>query len=301
MKWMCLIVLTVLVSCSWGGRSDGLTECPNEVLVIDDSAAIVTASLSKSFPALPDSEPMFNVRSISRSDFKSLEMYRPLIVRISINPKQKHTEIAYSNNMYAREQIVVTLRAASYTQLQRDLASQRLTRLLHQQVIKRESMRMKAERRNPLADSVKRSFGISIAIPPIVTRIKHSHDFVWLSSADGEYTFNLCFYRSENRDSVMRENIKGQSDSQYMVTTPQTTLIRHRHIEQTEVTEHRGLWHMQGDAMGGSYLSFAFNSHGDGQKIVAEVFVYAPSRSKRDLMREAEAVLTTIFMDKNHS
>lgn len=295
MKWTWLFLIVMLASCSWGGRRDGLSDCPGEVLVVDDSAGIVAAMLSRPYLALTDSEPEFDVISKQSSKLQSLDRYRPLIVRTDIGQKWKRTAVAYTNNMYAREQTVVTLRASSYDRLRRDLSPQRLASLLNGQIIRREANKLRTEQKNHLARNVKREFNLDIALPPIITLAKQGQDFLWLSSADGEFTLNFCFYRSENRDSVMQQNIKGQTDRQYMTTVANSVLSRQRHIGSVALTERRGLWRMEGDAMGGCYLQYAFLNPNDGRPIVAEAFVYAPQRKKRDLIRLAEASLQTMF------
>lgn len=293
------MLIAVMASCSWGGKRDGLSDCPGEVLVVDDSAGTVAAMLSHEYPALTDSEPEFDVISLRSDELQSLDRYRPLIVRTDIGAHCRRTEVAYTNNMYAREQTVVTLRAQSYDRLRRDLSPQRLTSLLHKQIIRREAHKLRTEQKNHLARQVKREFHIDIALPPIITLAKQGDDFLWLSSADGEFTLNFCFYRSLNRDSVMQQNIKGQTDQQYMTTVGGTTLSRQRRIGSIAVSERRGLWQMHGDAMGGCYLQFAFENPNDHRPIVAEAFVYAPQRKKRDLMRLAEASLQTMFQGES--
>jgi len=295
MRLIWLFLALSLASCSWHGRQSGLEGCTGEALVVADSGGIVAGLLQKSFPALPDSEPQFDVTSIASDEFGGLDRYRPLIIRADIAPRYSRTEIAFRGDVYAKGQTVATLRSPSYARLRRDLATGRLTKLLHSQVVRREAARLKAGRQNTLGKKVRQMFGIGISLPPIITLSKQGDNFIWLSSADGEATLNFCFYRSERRDSVMRRNIHGRTDAQFMATVPQTTLHRQRQIGRTVATERRGLWRMEGDAMGGPYLSVAFASPADGQTVVAEAFVYAPQRKKRDLIRLAEASLLTMF------
>jgi len=295
MKWTWLLLVVLVASCSWGGRRDGLSDCPGEVLVVDDSAAIVASMLSAPYPALPDSEPQFDVVSKSSSELQSLDRYRPLIVRADVGAQWQRTAVSYAVDKYAEGQTVVTLRSPSYARLRRELKPSRIARLMDSRVVEEEARKLRAGRKNHLARTVARLFSVDIALPPVITLEKQGDDFLWLSSADGEYTLNFCFYRSERRDSVMRRNIKGRTDAQFMATVPQTTLHRQRRIGRTVVTERRGLWQMEGDAMGGPYLQMAFTNPADGRKTVAEAFVYAPARRKRELMRLAEASLLTMF------
>ncbi|MBR5235704.1 MAG: DUF4837 family protein, partial [Bacteroidaceae bacterium] len=56
----------------------------------------------------------------------------------------------------------------------------------------------------------------------------------------------------------------------------------------------RGLWRVQGDRMGGPFVSHSRVDEVNGRVIVAEAFVYAPESLKRDLMRRMEAALYTL-------
>jgi hypothetical protein len=65
------------------------------------------------------------------------------------------------------------------------------------------------------------------------------------------------------------------------------------------VTLQRGLWEMVGDAMGGPYVARTLYLPTPGKELQAGVFtiftfVYAPESTKRNKMRQLEAVLYTI-------
>ena len=60
----------------------------------------------------------------------------------------------------------------------------------------------------------------------------------------------------------------------------------------------RGLWEMEGDMMGGPFVSHALLDKKKGRVIVAESFVYAPESKKANLIRRMEAALFTLrFVD----
>ena len=58
------------------------------------------------------------------------------------------------------------------------------------------------------------------------------------------------------------------------------------------------LWRMEGDKMGGPFVSHALLDKKKGRVIVAESFVYAPESKKANLIRRMEAALFTLrFVD----
>ena len=61
--------------------------------------------------------------------------------------------------------------------------------------------------------------------------------------------------------------------------------------------ETRGLWKMlDGEAMGGPFVSLTRLDQVNGRVVTAEAFLYAPGQKKRNAMRQAEAILYTLEM-----
>ena len=56
----------------------------------------------------------------------------------------------------------------------------------------------------------------------------------------------------------------------------------------------RGLWRVQGDMMGGPFVSLTRLDEQNNRVIVAEGFVYAPETEKRNFIRRIEAALYTL-------
>ena len=101
------------------------------------------------------------------------------------------------------------------------------------------------------------------------------------------------------RDSVLGEHIQGAFPGSYMTTekrfTPSYEAIS-KNGEYCGVV--RGLWEMEGDMMGGPFVSHALLDKKKGRVIVAESFVYAPESKKANLIRRMEAALFTLrFVD----
>ncbi|NLI63696.1 MAG: DUF4837 family protein, partial [Bacteroidales bacterium] len=63
--------------------------------------------------------------------------------------------------------------------------------------------------------------------------------------------------------------------------------------------EVRGLWKVKGDFMGGPFVSHARVDEVNQRVIVAEVFVYAPDKLKRNLIRQIEASLYTLRLPQD--
>jgi hypothetical protein len=70
--------------------------------------------------------------------------------------------------------------------------------------------------------------------------------------------------------------------------------------EDEYATEIRGLWKiLNGEAMGGPYVSHTRLDQVNGRVITAEVFLYAAGQKKRTALRQSEAILYTLQLPQD--
>lgn len=298
-----LIVAAVMSLLLHACDSDGmLPEAggrPSEVLVVGDTCSVVGDELRRCVAGLPQQEPMFDVVEPchGRDGLTAQDRLHHNIVVVTIDSTRcPRTTVTYERDVYARRQIVVSVSAPSVESLRRDIGRCPLHRLLLGNELLRHTHYLKRHTDKALTADVARMMGFGIDVPEGMRLRKRGRGFVWLSDNGTPVMANLCLYVSDNRDSVMAVNIKGETDGMHMSTVPSSTTAitvtdsRHRHV-----TVRRGLWQMTGDAMGGPYVSRSMSV--GGRHIVAEAFVFAPGRDKRDVMRRLEAVLMTLRPD----
>ncbi|MFC2295943.1 MAG: DUF4837 family protein, partial [Prevotella sp.] len=94
------------------------------------------------------------------------------------------------------------------------------------------------------------------------------------------------------RDSVMKSNIKGETDAMFMQTSALPVVVETSRERGQNLIIFRGLWEVRGDAMGGPFVSHVVEHNGN--TLVAEAFVFAPGKKKRNYLRQLEAVLYTL-------
>ena len=95
-------------------------------------------------------------------------------------------------------------------------------------------------------------------------------------------------------DSVLKANMKGETDRMYMRTVARSMTQENVRIGRQSCQLQRGLWEMVGDAMGGPLVRRVVKDSVAGKSLVLDAFVYAPEMGKRNKMREMEAVLLTV-------
>lgn len=257
---------------------------------------------------LPQCEPQFDV--LSGGDMAGATKYSRAIVMADINPREySETRIRYEKNVYARPQIIIYVGASSVERLRADSSriQKAVGKLLNRFELNVEIAAL-GKSRNRVAERVVDSiFGRGIWIPADMQAMKVGRDFVWLSDNSVTAMRNVCVYAYPGstldaaealkvRDSVMRANIHGQAPDMYMCVAmrPEPVARIVAGAGERPILETRGLWEMRGDAMGGPFVSHAVVDSPRGRIVVAEAFVFAPGKKKRNLIRQLEAALYTL-------
>ena len=104
------------------------------------------------------------------------------------------------------------------------------------------------------------------------------------------------------RDSVMKRNIPGERDGQWMQTSrvDGTPLVIGQKKQSCghEYFEMRGMWDVRQAPIGGPFVAMYTLDSLRRTVLATEGFVYSPSTEKRDLIRLVEASLLTIKKQK---
>lgn len=283
----------------------GSTATPYEVIVVGDAKNEMADVLSAPMSGLPQPEPTFEVKTVKHSDFKGkMQFMRNVLIARTDKNRNGAPTIHYQRNRYARPQLVVYIDARSVAELkQYGMKNGRQIRQLF--VMHEYALAVKQlERKNnaKARQLVRTLFGHDMAVPADMTWHKQGKNFLWLSNNAAQGMQNYCIYTldtteepsKQQMDSVLRVNMKGQTDHMYMQTVWQT--VEHERIHYDGQTCHiqRGLWEMVGDAMGGPFVRRILTDSTANKTLVIEAFVYAPESKKRNRLREIEAALLTI-------
>lgn len=278
---------------------------PYEVLVMGDVDSLVSHMLSVPMASLPQREPMFDVRQVDSAQFKGRLLLTRNVVVVRWNRKwQGKPSLHIERDRHAKPQLIVYVDVGSADDLKQFIATnqQRVRQLLvtneYLSAIQ-QLQRKHAEQGGRLIDSV---FHHTVLLPADMTYHKVGKDFLWVSNNAAQGMQNLCVYTlsgmddqpSERMDSVLRANMKGETDRMYMRTVARSMTQENVRIGRQSCQLQRGLWEMVGDAMGGPLVRRIVKDSVTGKSLVFDVFVYAPEMDKRNKMREMEAVLLTV-------
>lgn len=278
---------------SSGGR-------PYEVMVVGDAIHIVRQALEEDVENLPQDEPCFDVSESKEAGFNRFTRLARNIVVVNVNGQLTgSTRVHYEKNVYAHPQMIVYIDTPDMPALKEDIQqiAPTVRRLLTRFEINQEIKQLKC---GPVCKTVWQMFAWQIKLPADMRNTKKGKNFVWIADNAAGGTRNVCLYTlplhcknfKQARDSVMQRNIPGERPGSYMQTV--TTHITAEKEKGKTITVARGLWQMKNDAMGGPYVAHIVKDEKKRCLMVAEGFVYSPETTKRNKIRQLEAVLYTL-------
>ena len=256
---------------------------------------------------LPQVEQQFRVTYINPEAFNGTFKVYSNVVFAEVGKKYEGAEMRTARNEYCRPQLIVFLSAPDGQAMAELLRGrgQQMMDMFNEQEFARERAALGRQFSRMVMQQAEKQFGISVKVPQNIDEIKVGRDFFWASDGKRENRTNVCVYTLPMRDlsvedfvaardSVMRINIPGGREGQWMETDGRTVTSRIVEREGRQVMEVRGLWDMRNDAMGGPFVCYV-QADASGEKLlVAEGFVFAPEEKKRAMIRQLEAALQTL-------
>ena len=323
---MALMAL-VLFSCGGNGKKGGGKSLftpvssgrPYEMLVVIDkglwerpAGRALFNVLDADVPGLPQPERSFRISNITPDNFKrGFRIFRN-IIDVDIQPIYTQPKLKYVRDSYASPQMIMTIQAPDEKSFEEFVTKNKRTIIdfFTKAEMNRQIALLKKKHSDLISTKVGSMFGCDVWIPTELERYKQGEDFLWASSEHARSDVSMNFviysypYTDKNtftkdyfihkRDSVMKINIPGAREGQYIQTDSNYVDVKNFSVKGEYAFEARGLWYMENDMMGGPFVSHARVDRPNGRVVVVEAFIYAPEKKKRDLMRKMEASLYTL-------
>ncbi len=273
-----------------------------------EQGAFLKENLLQDVPGLPQSEPIFNPININHKAFSDLFKIHRNLILIRLNPEQQTPVFKAKNDVWAQPQLVIEIVAAN---------KKELTEVLQENRDKLLGLLFKAERdrlmdnyarypENKTVEALKSDLGVKLNIPKGYTYGLDTTDFVWISHEPPAVTQGIFIYRYPftddstftkpyliaKRNEILKQFVSGEGAGSYMTTESQVPVeFKAYEWKGAYTAELRGLWKVEGDFMGGPFVSLSRVNEKEGMVYTVEGFVYAPRYDKRNYMRQLEAIL----------
>ena len=302
-------------SCSSGNEKKSAVKgkvqsAPYELLVVANKDWLKTETGQKlvelveaPISGLPQREGNFRVTYINPEAFKGVFKFYANVLVVGVDMKYEESKMTLEKDLYARPQVVEGLYVSTDQAFVKLLGTHQkdILKVFNENEFARERKLLEKNYCGAVLAQVQKQFGVSIKVPQDVDDMKVGKNFLWASASKKDFQQNVCVYTlplsetlsfEEVRDSVMKVNIPGDREDQWMETDRRTVMVDD--ITRNDLIVVRGLWDMRNDAMGGPFVSYVYADTVRHRFLVVEGFVFAPDKKKRPIMRQLEAALQTV-------
>jgi hypothetical protein len=298
-----------------------ITGKANEVVVVISEESwngipgeLLRNTMGQSHLALPQNEPVFDLIQVPHAGFKKIFRTTRNIIQTSISSTVETPGVTMKDDVWAYPQATVEIKAKNkeqFEELFNESSSKILTYFLTAEK-KRLTSNYEKYYEKTVFNALNADFGITMKVPPGFVIARQKKDLIWYKyetpaisqgivlyifpySSDSTFTLN---YLIAKNDSVLEINIPGPTEGSYMTTEKSLDQIFNSfEHNKNYASEMRGLWRLENDFMGGPYISLAELDASNQRVVVAFGYVYAPSKDKRNLLQQVEAMIYSLKMN----
>lgn len=272
----------------------------------DTLRSILTAPI----PYLNQTEPLFDVLRVTERGFTGIVADHRNILKVVEEPSLTSTNIAVQYDLTAEPQIVLTLQGPDDESLTNYISEHResLVQVLEKAERDRAVGFAQKFSEQHITDAIKTTFGVDMPVPKGYTLAASDKDFLWAryeypTASQGFFIYSYPYQGKESLSpgallaarNRFAARIPGPSDGSYMTTSeafePDFRMFR---MEGRLWCELRGFWDVQGDFMGGPFVSYTTVDTATDRVLTIDSYVYSPKNHKRNYMRGVEHLLYLI-------
>lgn len=292
-----------------GAPYELLVVCPQRQWtgeVGDTLRAVLTAPV----PWLNQTEPLFDVLRIREQDLAGMLAAHRNILRIVEDPSLEEASVAVEYDVTAEPQIVLTLQGPDDRALTEYVSTHRAELVQGLEMAERERDIRFAESfgASGVERAIERTFGVRMNVPKGYLLAAEQPDFIWaryeyLTASQGFMIYSYPYEGPESLSAAallaarnrFAARIPGPSDGSYMTTSdafqPGYRMFR---LEGRLWCELRGFWDVEGDFMGGPFVSYSTVDTTTNRVFTLDGYVYSPKLHKRNFVRGVEHLLYTV-------
>ena len=320
------MLLLVVAGCNGKGAAtlQSATGTPYEVLLVADKPVLdgpagreAWSVLDSDLPGLPQSEPQFRISAVTMKQFDNILKPVRNIFMLEVSELSTQPKFSYARDVWSKGQMVLYLKAPDQESMAQYLKEhgQVVIDFFVNSEINRVVNVLRKDYNRTAADELFDLLGVEMNIPMDLTQTNKQEDFFWASNNGRAARMDLVVYSVPykdvnaftlekiiaRRDSIMKLHIPGAYEGSYMTTSKYVEPVyRALSLGGKYVGETRGLWEVSGDIMGGAFVSHTRLDEANQRIITAEVFIYAPEKKKRALVRKLEAALYTLKLPQDN-
>ena len=259
---------------------------------------------------LPQEEPLF---TINQYPVKLLEGYRTTSRNIIVIKKDPKSKFEITKNEFATPQNIFRISGRTGVEII-DTLEKHSTQIIRM-IKKSEIIENQRIIDTALINSkrITKKFHVKIHVPKGYNYGIVRKKFIWLKKEIPSGSQSLLIYQIpiknitkgansstikniiKTRDSIGNLYIHGRGKNTRMITeaaySPYFSITK---LDDKKTFESKGTWELKNDFMSGPFINYCIIDSPRKRILVLEGFCYAPSKEKRDLMFELEAIIKTV-------
>ena len=298
---------------SVGGTSEILAVTQNEQQWDGEPGEAIRSFFGREQYGLPQSEAQYRIANILVANLSDMfKKHRNMII-VEIDPKLEKAVVESRSDLWAKPQKVIKITAPSVEawveafEVQKEGFAALYNRSERERLMNlyRPSADIK------IITEIENTLDITLLVPEGFFVAKNEGNFMWLRKEVADYSQGLILYVRpyrdttdlspsrliKVRDSLLQKYIPGPVGNSFMSTDKEFIMpisVATNQFVTDYAMETRGVWNVVGDFMAGPFLSYTVVDEQHGRLITLEGYVYAPSKPKRDYLRQLEAILYTL-------
>ncbi|MDR2653065.1 MAG: DUF4837 family protein [Prevotellaceae bacterium] len=295
------------------GRNGEVVVVANTDVWNGSIGATIRKILTEPDTLLPQPEAKFSIINTTQREFSSVLRVHRNVVVVQIEKDKTECEISAKTNVYSSPQTILYIIGSDENQIV-DALEKRAGKVLdvfEKAELERVKNGVKSFENPELRELVENKYGYSLYVPQDYDLFGDKNEFMWLGLRTTKGTEGVFIYtypytdKSQlsaesliaKRNEILQQYVlldKEPQGSAYMTTTnyiePSYETMT---INDSFFARIRGLWEIKNDYMGGPFVSYTTIDKEKNMIITFDGFVYAPSRTKRDLLQRIEGIILT--------
>lgn len=315
----CITCIT-LFSCNYfdGEKTlPGITGRSGELLIVvedkyweDNTGDILLSVFAADVLGLPQPEPLFDAVNVKPAAFSNIFRTHRNIFMLNVDPGAEE-KLEVRQDVWATPQVVVSLTVKDTARAHEILTtkSEKLTGYFLDKEKERNVNTYTKQKDRVLCESVKEAMGVNIAFPQSFTTSRKEKDFMWISQETRDLTLGILIYKfpytdtetftkeyiMDKRDEMTQKYIIGEVEGSYMkIYRDYPIPFEEISLNNLYAARINGLWNMEGDFMGGPFVTYELLNEAKNEVVLIDAFVFAPRMDKRNYIRQLESVISTI-------
>lgn len=286
----------------------------NVSIIIDDNLwnGEIGDSVRKKFAApvdgLPQEEPLFTLNQYPTKVFEGFVRKSRNVIIVG---KSNKSGFSSKKNSYAKPQNVFFISGETSEDILHVLEkeSANIINTIKSSEIVENQVRMRKSLVSD--DKVRKMFGVGLEIGFGYKYDMVNDNFIWLRKEFTSGYNSILIYQvpietiekdsntianiTAMRDEIGKANIHGTLPNTWMITeaayAPYLFDVR---VADKKTYLTKGTWELKNDFMAGPFVNYAIKDTKNNRYLILEGFTYNPSKSKRDLVFELEAIIQSV-------